>query len=152
MNERVTVEFRLIPSPDQGQGGERDRTYDDKGPWDANGTRRVTTRHHAGKRPHDLSGLSLSACAFAQVLADFVQRFGHIYESSRKEIKRKECRLYCLGLFNYQRIFGWVGSVDGGCIHCMALGLTPSLYWQGRTPDRTIQFQPECWIPRQYQY
>ncbi|PYH53550.1 uncharacterized protein BO96DRAFT_468370 [Aspergillus niger CBS 101883] len=227
-------------SPRPGQGGERDRTYDDKGPWDANGTRRVTTRDHAGKRPHALSfwpSWSLSACAFAQVLADFVQRFGHIYESSRqapshglfekpggflsfiefqvigfshspstlceraktmeinkennknkrRKTKRKECRLYCLGLFNYQKnstriiacdgnkdhvrlqtrrlqqssgrsVFGWAGS-DGGCIHCMALGLTPRCIGsvaasrQGRTPDRTIQFQSEClWIPRQYQY
>ncbi|RAK91004.1 hypothetical protein BO79DRAFT_226760 [Aspergillus costaricaensis CBS 115574] len=130
----------------EGQGGERDRTYDDKGPWDANGTRRVTTRHHAGKRPHDLS--------------DFVQRFGHIYESSRtpshgrKEIKskergkRKECRLYCLGSFNYQRIVQRLlhameirtmsGCKPAGCSSHLVAG--------------TIQFQPECWIPRQYQY
>lgn len=62
MNEWNDRRVSAHPISRPSQGGERDRTYDDKGPWDANGTRRVTTRHHAGKRPHDLSGLSLCMC------------------------------------------------------------------------------------------
>lgn len=81
MNE-MTVEFRLIPSPDQVRA--------------ENGTGPMTIRAHGTRMEPDESqrdttqgkGLttflvSLSACAFAQVLADFVQRVGHIYESSR---------------------------------------------------------------------
>ncbi|OJZ81452.1 hypothetical protein ASPFODRAFT_37258 [Aspergillus luchuensis CBS 106.47] len=82
----MTVEFRLIPSPDQVRA--------------ENGTGPMTIRAHGTRMEPDESqrdttqgkGLttflvSLSACAFAQVLADFVQRFGHIYESSRQNPK-----------------------------------------------------------------